>query len=188
MTYVISSRNSSGFHLRSNLRSNYLHFTGKLAEFLNGQDCDCHLVAGLLKSWLRQLPDCLLTTEHYTELISSVGTLEHCDSVTLVENPSKGPNIAKIKATLKLIPAINYALTKELFKLYVAVKDNKEFNSMGADNVATTNAPNLINPKIDNLDVMDSLMKGNQVVKAMIEHYEEVFGDDIPNKLFDEVS
>jgi len=154
---------------------------GKLTDLVNGVDCDCHLVAGLLKSWLRQLPDCLFTTELYHEFIGCV------------DDPSIGPNLSKIKATIESLPTINYNVAKELFKLYVAVKDNKEYNSMGSDNVATTNAPNLINPKIDNLDIMDSLMKGNQLVKAIIDNYDVIFAlpeatNTIQRKLFDEDS
>jgi hypothetical protein len=45
---------------------------------------------------------------------------------------------------------------------------------MGAENIATTNAPNILNPKPERMD-MSFLVKGNRVVQALVQNFDEIF-------------
>lgn len=38
-------------------------------DFNQAKDCDCHTVAGILKHWLKQLPDPVLTYALYEECL-----------------------------------------------------------------------------------------------------------------------
>ena len=79
---------------------------------------------------------------------------------------------AKLKELIDSLPEINRDLASALFKLLVDVAQNEEFNCMGTDNLASMNAPNILNSKVFDLEAM---MKANQVVKVIIENYDFFF-------------
>jgi hypothetical protein len=47
---------------------------GHSYNFKDDSFCDCHFVACLLKSYFRQLPDCLFTQEKFSAFLSCLGT------------------------------------------------------------------------------------------------------------------
>jgi protein-tyrosine-phosphatase len=90
--------------------------------------------------------------------------------------------LLKLKEMLGSLPEINRDLATALFKLLCDVAKNVEFNSMGTDNLASMNAPNILNSKTFDLE---AIMKANQVVKVIIENFDYFFTALEKEEIFD---
>jgi len=134
-------------------------------------------VAGLLKLYLRALPEPLLTFERYNSfLFLQQNSTEHKDK------------LLAIKALLDTLPAPNKILLYQLIKLLKIVADNADKNLMKASNLAMVFGPALLR-KPENTDKDDknsaedtqqlflevSLSSG--VVNEFITNFEQLFGD-----------
>ena len=93
-----------------------------------------HDVAGILKLWLRELPEPLLTFALYSRFIE------------LTDGDVDG-----LRALLDLVPAINMRVLRRLMQFLVLVLQNESVNKMGAKNVAIVVGPTLLRcPVADN--------------------------------------
>lgn len=144
---------------------------GHSYNFREDGACDCHFVACLLKSYFRQLPDCLFTQDKFNAFLSCLGNSSISKFANYIDNENVADK-AKLKELIDSLPEINRDLASALFKLLVDVAQNEEFNCMGTDNLASMNAPNILNSKVFDLEAM---MKANQVVKVIIENYDFFF-------------
>eukprot|EP01114_Cavostelium_apophysatum_P024137 TRINITY_DN9363_c0_g1_i1.p1 TRINITY_DN9363_c0_g1~~TRINITY_DN9363_c0_g1_i1.p1 ORF type:complete len:445 (+),score=105.67 TRINITY_DN9363_c0_g1_i1:108-1442(+) len=149
---------------------------GKFTEFADREDCDAHLVACMLKMYLREIPNSLLTGERFDAFIEST-------------SDSEQPNLKLLKETIESLPANNKKLVRELFHLFHTLSTNSQTNSMHAQNLATTNAPNLLFKKDDLASScsFESITSINNVVEVMINHYLFLFQDENQAKQIDEI-
>lgn len=92
---------------------------------------DPHVVAGLIKLYLRRLPEPLLLFANYTTLISTCRDAED----TL-------PDV--LKKAIAALPLENHLLLKYLADFLVSVSQHAEKSKMGINNLATVFGPNLL--------------------------------------------
>lgn len=164
---------------------------------------DINVVSGLLKLWLRELPNPLLTFELFDELIQSADIPEYDD------------RLITLKSLVHRLPTANYQTCKALIEHLEHVTDYGEINNMYATNLAivfgptlmrvppdswrqrrgtgrdqgshhdiqdiSSSRPALADPGNDNdnmADEMRSLGKRNAIVKNLILQYHWIFDVD----------
>lgn len=91
-----------------------------------------HVISSLLKSFLRKLPDPLLTSEHYQEFINAAA------------DPDPDKALEKIKALIQDLPEINYETLRFLICHLRKVADHSEKNRMETRNLAIVFGPTVV--------------------------------------------
>uniref|UniRef100_W5M973 Myosin IXB n=1 Tax=Lepisosteus oculatus TaxID=7918 RepID=W5M973_LEPOC len=88
-----------------------------------------HAVTGLVKQWLRELPDPLMTFEHYSDFLRAV------------ELPEKQEQIQAIYKVLDQLPPANYNTLERLIFHLVTVAKHEQSNRMSPNALAIVFAP-----------------------------------------------
>lgn len=99
---------------------------------------DAHVVASVLKAYLRSLPEPLLTYNHYNEFM---------EIAQIANDQHRKAAILKI---LKLLPEGNYNNLKYLMKFLTKLSENNQQNKMSTQNIAIVMSPNLLWPQNEN--------------------------------------
>ena len=123
-----------------------------------------HTVAGVLKRYLRELPESIMTTALYDKFIASA-TIE-----------DKEERCAKLGAVVAMLPKTNLLIVTKLFEFFQKVAAHAEHNSMNASNLALIFSASLLAPKSQEPGLMlkdGALTK--RVIEDMITSYEVVF-------------
>ncbi|EGG23324.1 RhoGAP domain-containing protein [Cavenderia fasciculata] len=130
-------------------------------EEVDLNDCeDVHTVAGLLKLYLRELPEPLFPFETYSSFIE----------ISKGDVP-KQQKIDSVKLLVSLLPAPNRALFRHLFRFLEKVYANAGVNKMNAVNLSIVFAPNLLKDKDNNvMNVVADAQYVNHVVQLIIEN------------------
>ncbi|CAO3615299.1 unnamed protein product [Mucor fragilis] len=97
-------------------------------------DVDVHVVAGLLKAWLRELPINVLTNE----LLS--------DFMMICEIKDKQSKIQELGLLVSILPLANYTLLRTLIAHLIHIVHNADSNKMTLRNVGIVFAPTLSIP------------------------------------------
>ncbi|KAI8983845.1 hypothetical protein BDB01DRAFT_850496 [Pilobolus umbonatus] len=95
---------------------------------------DIHVVAGLLKMWLRELPQNILTAD----------LLDECMAVIVI--PDHKQQVNKLSQLVSALPLANYSILRVLMSHLIHVVHNSEKNKMNTRNVAIVFAPTLSIP------------------------------------------
>lgn len=139
-------------------------------EFNKGQTVsfedlnDVHIPAVILKTFLRELTEPLLTFDLYDDIISFQTTgLDEIEKLEVCR-----------ALILKRLPHENYTLLKYIFEFLCKVIDRSELNKMNASNLAIVFGPNLVwsQNKQPTLLLMGPI---NYFTEYMLTHFEEVF-------------
>lgn len=101
---------------------------------------DVHTVAGLLKLYLRELPEPLFTYEHYDKWVSA--TTSNTDSNDT--EAETGPQIEALRSVIEQLPKENRDNLSHLIRFLHLVARHSNSNKMTASNLAITMAPSLI--------------------------------------------
>ncbi|XP_029304989.1 rho GTPase-activating protein 19-like isoform X1 [Cottoperca gobio] len=155
-----------------------------LREMLNaGADIDLETgdfhpndAATLLKAYLGELPEPLLTHRHYHAHLK-IGELTRFDDKGDKTNmPDKERQIEAFQLLFMLLPPANRSLLKLLLDLLYHTARNQHINKMSAINLATMFAPQIIWPK----NVMASDLQGkieqlNNGIAFLIRHSQKLF-------------
>jgi len=134
---------------------------------------DPHAVAGLLKQYLRELPEPLLTFELYDCFLAAASVPESME-------------IEAIRKVLTMLPRTNRIIFKYIARLMYEVTLRSETNKMTAENIAIVFAPNLLKPMGD--DIMVQMLDteyANKLMILFIKEYNEIFKfepDPLPDK------
>uniref|UniRef100_A0A4W4HN47 Rho GTPase-activating protein 19 n=1 Tax=Electrophorus electricus TaxID=8005 RepID=A0A4W4HN47_ELEEL len=155
-----------------------------LREMLNGgADIDLesgdyypHDVATLLKIFLGELPEPLLTHRHYHAhlKIAEMTLLDEKGNKTCV--PNKERQIEALQLLFMLLPPANRALLKLLLDLLYQTAKQQDKNKMSAFNLALMFAPHIIWPKnVTANDLQDNLNKLNNGIAFLIKHSQKLF-------------
>ncbi|XP_071442292.1 rho GTPase-activating protein 44-like isoform X2 [Hetaerina americana] len=94
---------------------------------------DPHVIAGALKSYLRELPEPLFTHDLYDDWMAAARV--------------QGPNEERLQAlwqVLHRLPSTNFENVRYLMKFLAILSRNQEMNKMSPQNIAIVIAPNLI--------------------------------------------
>jgi len=128
-----------------------------------------HNVTGLLKLWIRDLPEPLLTYRFYQKWI---------DLGNQIAN--KGPLddlVSQVKQLLMLLPETNRYVLQILFDLLHQVAEHKETNLMNPSNLAIVFSPILlINQDASPFDTSD-FKASNAAITLLIQQYEPIFSE-----------
>lgn len=130
---------------------------------------DTHVVAGLLKTFLRDLNEPLLTYELYDEIIQ------------FLDWP-KEERSRNVKLILReKLPVENYELFKYIVEFLVQIMDRKDFNKMTSSNLAIVFGPNLVWAKNDQMS-LDEIGPINAFIDFVLQNHDDIYIFDINKK------
>eukprot|EP00727_Mastigamoeba_balamuthi_P009065 m51a1_g4781 hypothetical protein (758) ;mRNA; r:51215-54360 len=125
-----------------------------------------HNVAGLLKLYLREMPQPLFTFKLYQNFLRTSKTTD------------KAQRLVEIKKLVGQLPATNYATSRAVVGLLHRVASCSSQNSMTPANLATVFATNILRPEVETIEyiVTDTLLV-NSVFEFIIDNYPEIYDD-----------
>eukprot|EP01100_Stratorugosa_tubuloviscum_P001166 TRINITY_DN125_c1_g1_i1.p1 TRINITY_DN125_c1_g1~~TRINITY_DN125_c1_g1_i1.p1 ORF type:complete len:746 (+),score=337.14 TRINITY_DN125_c1_g1_i1:3-2240(+) len=133
---------------------------GSTLDFKSSEH-DPHVVSSLLSTWLRELPEPLLTFENYDKFIGAKDILN---------DPSQ---IEQLKIAIQSLPNCNRIVLKYLISMLAKVANNSETNKMSPTNLAIVMGPTILYPKVSDLLGFES---ANRVVEGLIVNCDTLFG------------
>ncbi|KAG9392250.1 rho GTPase-activating protein [Carpediemonas membranifera] len=125
---------------------------------------EMHTASRLLKLWLDQLKEPLLTFELYDEL-----------SAFQKNDPQA---IEKMRSIVSKLPDLNYRTARYVFTFLHSISVNAAVNKMHAGNIALLMTPVLVrSPSVDPNDLMSfaNVGSGSGAVDALVKHAPEIF-------------
>ncbi|KAM9229323.1 rho GTPase-activating protein 8-like [Dugong dugon] len=122
---------------------------------------DIHVPAVILKTFLRELPQPLLTFEAYEQILG----------ITSVESSLR---VTQCRQILSSLPEHNYAVLSYLMGFLHVVSQESIFNKMNSSNLACVFGLNLIWPS-QGASSLSALVPLNLFTELLIEYYENVF-------------
>ncbi|NXC10491.1 TAGAP protein, partial [Orthonyx spaldingii] len=130
-----------------------------------------HLLAVVLKDFLRNIPSKLLSADLYEKWMQAL------------EKPSKQEKIEELKEVAAELPRPNLVLLKHLLSLLHHISQNAETNRMDSSNLAICIGPNMLSPGTDNALPLEMQKEMNDKVTALVEflinNCLEIFEEDI---------
>ncbi|XP_076599453.1 rho GTPase-activating protein 19-like [Chaetodon auriga] len=155
-----------------------------LREMLNaGADIDLETgdfhpndAATLLKAYLGELPEPLLTHRHYHAHLKIGELTRFDDKGDKTDVPDKERQIEAFQLLFMLLPPANRSLLKLLLDLLYHTARNQHVNKMSAINLATMFAPHIIWPKnVMASDLQGNIEKLNNGIAFLIRHSQKLF-------------
>ncbi|XP_052641589.1 T-cell activation Rho GTPase-activating protein-like [Harpia harpyja] len=129
-----------------------------------------HLLAVVLKDFLRKIPSKLLEAELYEEWMSAL------------QKSSRQEKLAGLKEVAGKLPEANLLLLKRLLALLQNISRNAATSRMTAGNLAICVGPNLLSPPEEHTLPLDALVqvtgKVTRLVEFLIEHHGELFEEE----------
>ncbi|KAF7721500.1 hypothetical protein EC973_004549 [Apophysomyces ossiformis] len=95
------------------------------------EEYDVHVIAGLLKMWLRELPTSVLTKEYRVDFLHVIDLLDRKDRVN------------ELGRLVSLLPLANYTLLRALTAHLISVVQHSDVNKMNVRNVSIVFSPTL---------------------------------------------
>ncbi|XP_068792580.1 LOW QUALITY PROTEIN: rho GTPase-activating protein 20-like [Struthio camelus] len=130
-----------------------------------------HLLAAVLKDFLRNIPSKLLVAELYDKWLLAL------------EKPGQQEKIEALREVAGKLPRANLLLLQRLLSVLHHISDNAESNRMDASNLAICVGPNMLSPDTDNLLPLavhkESIDKVTLLVAFLIDNCAAVFGEDV---------
>ncbi|KAM4547689.1 unconventional myosin-IXb isoform 4-T4 [Odontesthes bonariensis] len=130
-------------------------------------DYPIHTVTGLLKQWLRELPDPLMTFTHYSDFLHAV------------ELPEKQEQLHAIYKVLEDLPSANFNTLERLVFHLVRVSKEEAHNRMSPNSLAIVFAPCILrcpdsaDPLLSMKDVAKTTMCLEMIIMEQIRRYNE---------------
>ncbi|XP_053318692.1 rho GTPase-activating protein 8 isoform X2 [Spea bombifrons] len=150
-------RRSVNVHIIKDIQKRY--DLGKPVDFDDGGDA--HVPAVILKTFLRELPEPLLTFASYRPILEITGV----ESIL---------RVTRCKEVVQSLPDHNYAVLKYLVGFLHALSQDSIRNKMTAANLACVFGVNLIWPP-DGVPSISALVPINVFTELLIEFYPKVF-------------
>ncbi|NXW78001.1 TAGAP protein, partial [Hirundo rustica] len=130
-----------------------------------------HLLAVVLKDFLRNIPSKLLSADLYEKWMQAL------------EKPTKQEKIEELKGVADKLPRPNLVLLKLLLSVLHHISQNAETNKMDSSNLAICIGPNMLSPGTDStlpLEVQKEMNdKVTVLVEFLINNCSEIFEEDI---------
>ncbi|XP_051640997.1 SH3 domain-binding protein 1 [Manacus candei] len=160
-------RLAAGASVLRKLKSSLASGSNALEEFYS----DPHAVAGALKSYLRELPQPLMTFELYDEWVK-VASLKDVDS-----------RVQSLRDTCSRLPQESYNNLRYLIKFLAKLAEHQEVNKMTPSNIAIVLGPNLLWSQQSTGDPMQldlaSVSSIQGVVEALIQNVDTLFPGEV---------
>ncbi|NXX74648.1 RHG01 protein, partial [Urocolius indicus] len=122
---------------------------------------DIHLPAVILKTFLRELPEPLLTFNLYNHVVN-------------FQSVEEGKRVAAVREALQTLPEENYQVLRFLTSFLVQVSANSDTNKMTNTNLAVVFGPNLLWAK-DAAITLKVIKPINDFTKFLLDHQKELF-------------
>lgn len=130
-----------------------------------------HLLAVVLKDFLRNIPSKLLSDDLYDKWMLAL------------EKRSKQEKIEELKEVADKLPRPNLVLLKHLLSVLHRISQNAETSRMDANNLAICIGPNMLSPGTGSMLPLEVQKEMNDkvtvLVEFLIENSSEIFGEDI---------
>eukprot|EP00013_Stygamoeba_regulata_P002700 CAMPEP_0177642528 /NCGR_PEP_ID=MMETSP0447-20121125/7634_1 /TAXON_ID=0 /ORGANISM="Stygamoeba regulata, Strain BSH-02190019" /LENGTH=397 /DNA_ID=CAMNT_0019144691 /DNA_START=131 /DNA_END=1321 /DNA_ORIENTATION=- len=141
---------------------------GKHGVSIDLKGYDSHVVASVIKNYIRELPEPIFPTTVYS----------WCLAIADIGNDSE-KQLAYVKKILVMLPPENRKLLHQLCEFLHGVSAFQDVNKMNADNLAIVFTPNLLRGEehMSVLKMMEDSPTLQSVVSIMIEKCAEVFMD-----------
>ncbi|EDW16067.2 uncharacterized protein Dmoj_GI22435, isoform B [Drosophila mojavensis] len=148
---------------------------------------DPHVIGSILKLYLRELPEPLLTYGLYK------------DFIRVAERHTEAERKTEIKAILSKLPKENYANLRYLTRFLALMQQRAGHNKMSSQNLAIVMSPNMLWPRVDKssnaaadyIGQVNSSSAANIIVELLISQWDYFFDGDVEfyvtlqrNKLF----
>ncbi|NXK49051.1 3BP1 protein, partial [Chauna torquata] len=162
-------RLAAGASVLRKLKSSLASGSNALEEFYS----DPHAVAGALKSYLRELPQPLMTFELYDEWVK-VASLKDIDS-----------RVQSLRDTCSRLPQDSYNNLRYLIKFLAKLAEHQEVNKMTPSNIAIVLGPNLLWSQQNTGDPMQldlasvSSIQVVGIVEALIQNADTLFPGEV---------
>ncbi|NXP11144.1 3BP1 protein, partial [Thinocorus orbignyianus] len=162
-------RLAAGASVLRKLKSSLASGSNALEEFYS----DPHAVAGALKSYLRELPQPLMTFELYNDWVK-VASLKDVDD-----------RIQSLQDTCSRLPRDSYNNLRYLIKFLAKLAEHQEVNKMTPSNIAIVLGPNLLWPQQSTEDPVQldlasvSSIQVVGVVEALIQNADTLFPGEV---------
>ncbi|XP_053834826.1 SH3 domain-binding protein 1 [Vidua macroura] len=160
-------RLAAGASVLRKLKNSLASGSNALEEFYS----DPHAVAGALKSYLRELPQPLMTFELYDEWVK-VASLKDIDS-----------RVQSLRDTCSHLPQDSYNNLRYLIKFLAKLAEHQEVNKMTPSNIAIVLGPNLLWSQQSTGDPMQldlaSVSSIQAVVEALIQNVDTLFPGEV---------
>ncbi|CAN9499821.1 unnamed protein product [Ophioblennius macclurei] len=132
--------------------------------------------ATLLKVFLGELPEPLLTHRHYLAHLKIGELTLFDDNGDKSDVPDKERQVEAFQLLFMLLPAANRSMLKLLLDLLYHTARNQKTNKMSAKNLATMFAPHIIWPKnVLASDLQGKIEKLNNGIAFLIRHSQKLF-------------
>lgn len=132
---------------------------------------DVHVIAGVLKSYLRDLPNPLLTYELYYEF------------VTAAQRPTEDKRKKSILNAINQLPRSNYNNLRYLTKFLSVLAQKQQHNKMSSQNIAIVMSPNLLWPpehiETDYVQKVNSTASVNTIVELLVSDWGFFFSGEV---------
>lgn len=133
-----------------------------------------HDISGLLKMFIRELPEPLFPFNTYTKLMNLYDELN---------GPVGDPTPRGLLALTEIceaLPKANANLLQYLCAFLSKVTNHSEVNKMTSHNISIVFGPNVIRPAVETIETSLELPKVNFAFKVTLEYWRRVFGLDPP--------
>ncbi|OQR69333.1 minor histocompatibility protein HA-1-like [Tropilaelaps mercedesae] len=147
------------------------------AELVDLSDYHPNVIANVLKLYLRQLPEPLLTYNLYPEFIAIAK-----------EFPSNREDsmaaVGILRKTAKNLPRVHYSTLASLLKHLRKVASNSEANNMPASNLGIVFGPTLLRTREGSASLSNLVdtVHQSRVIELLITYVDEIFDTDMRDK------
>ncbi|XP_060048783.1 rho GTPase-activating protein 19 isoform X2 [Erinaceus europaeus] len=133
-------------------------------------------VATLLKMFLGELPEPLLTHKHFHAHLKIADLMKFDDKGNKTNVPDKERQIEALQLLFLILPPPNRNLLKLLLDLLYQTAKKQDKNKMSAYNLALMFAPHVLWPKnVTANDLQENITKLNNGMAFMIKHSQKLF-------------
>ncbi|XP_039727565.1 rho GTPase-activating protein 19 isoform X2 [Pteropus medius] len=133
-------------------------------------------VATLLKMFLGELPEPLLTHKHFHAHLKIADLMQFDDKGNKTNIPDKERQIEALQLLFLILPPPNRNLLKLLLDLLYQTAKKQDKNKMSAYNLALMFAPHVLWPKnVTANDLQENITKLNNGMAFMIKHSQKLF-------------
>ncbi|XP_044924525.1 rho GTPase-activating protein 19 isoform X4 [Mustela putorius furo] len=148
----------------------------QLIEYLHKREFHSNDVATLLKMFLGELPEPLLTHKHFHAHLKIADLMQFDDKGNKTNVPDKERQIEALQLLFLILPPPNRNLLKLLLDLLYQTAKKQDKNKMSAYNLALMFAPHVLWPKnVTANDLQENITKLNNGMAFMIKHSQKLF-------------
>lgn len=131
---------------------------------MNFAEISIHTRAGLLKLWLRELPEPLFTFKLYDPIVKS-----------MKEKFTESKAIEITRELIAQLPTYNFKILAYIFGFLFEVTSHEAINKMNATNLAIVFGPTLIRAKVETIETSLDIPYVNTLLQTLIEKHDAIF-------------